>query len=102
MKILLEWNINTSKVGKRGQTLLSCAASNGHEEVVKILIERDDINPQQTEKHGQRLLSCNVSHEPERVVKILLERNNANPDKPDNLSGTLLFYAASNGDNGVV
>ena len=54
MKILLERDgVNPDKPDEEGQTPLGCAASNGHEGVVKLLLGRDDVNPDRPDKHGR-------------------------------------------------
>ena len=48
-----------------GDTPLAWAAGNGHEEVVKILLGRDDIDPNKPGMHGRTplLLATRNQHE---------------------------------------
>jgi len=80
-----------------GCTPLLWAAYNGHEEVVKILLEREEVNPGKPDKWGNTPLSDAAGNGHEGVVKILLEREEVNPDKPDKYGRTPLSYAAGDG-----
>jgi len=63
-------------------TPLSYAAAGGHEEVVKILLGREEVNPGKP----NNILKTPLSHAARGghggVVKILLRREDVNPDKP--------------------
>ena len=55
MKILLERNdVNHNAPDNRSQIPLLCGASNGHEPVVKILLEQDDVDPDRPSQYGHR------------------------------------------------
>ena len=97
-----EWNVNATDC--MGSTALTWAAGRGYEEVVKILLEREDINPDQADtKYGQTPLSWAAENGHERVVKMLLERGDVNPGHADTLYGrTPLGWAAEYGQAGVV
>jgi len=84
-----------------GRSPLSWAARNGHGEVVKILLGREEVKPDKLDNDGATPLSYAAEYGHEEVVKILLERE-VNPDKPDHGGQTPLSYAAQNGDEGVV
>ena len=94
---------NISKKDSGGNTPLMWAARNGHEEVVKILLGRDDFNPDGLDSGADRLLwcaaqgGCAAEGGHEGVMKILLERGDVNPDKPTKFGETLLGYAAYDG-----
>jgi len=88
--------------GYLGCTPLSWAAYNGHEEVVKILLGREEVNPDKPDNSGKTPLSYAAQSGHERVVKILLEREEVNPDKLNYSGETALSYAARNGHEGVV
>ena len=97
-----EWDINRTDC--MGSTALTWAAGKGHQEVVKMLLERGDVNPDQPDTgYGQTPLSCAALGGHEGVVKMLLEREEVNPDKPDTKYGqTPLLWAANRGHEGVV
>jgi len=88
--------------GYLGCTPLSWAAYNGHEEVVKILLGREEVNPDKPDNSGKTPLSYAAQSGHEGVVKILLEREEVNPDKLNYSGETPLSYAARNGHEGVV
>ena len=54
--------------------LLVCAPQ-GHEGVVRVLLERNDANLDTADEDGQKPLSFAAENEHEGVVRILLERN---------------------------
>ena len=85
-----------------GNTPLVWAASNGHDEVVKILLRRDGVSPDKPGAHSRTPLRCAALYGHEGVVKMLLKRDDVNPDKPDKGGRTPLHYAAEYGREGVV
>jgi len=85
-----------------GCTPLSWAAYNGHEEVVKILLAREEVIPDKEDMFGQTPLSDAARNGHEGVVKILLGREGFSPDKPDRCGQAPLSYAAECGHEGVV
>jgi len=97
-----QWDVNA--YDRMGMTALTWASFRGHDEVVKVLLERGDINPEQPDtRYGQTPLSWAASDGHEGVVKILLERSDVNPDQADTESGrTPLSWAAESGHEGVV
>ena len=96
-----EWDINGTDC--MGKTALTWAARKGHQEVVKMLLEREDINPDQPEtENGRTPLSCAAERGHEGVVEMLLERGDVNPDRADSRGRTPLLWAAEKGYEGVV
>jgi len=97
-----EWDVNADDC--MGMTALTWASGRGHEEVVKILLEREDLNPDKPDtKRGQTPLSRAAMSGHEGVVKMLLERDDVNPNMADTDNGrTPLSRAAGNGHEGVV
>ena len=85
-----------------GGTPLGWAAHNGHEEVVKILLRREEVNPDTLDSYDQTPLSHAAWTGHEGVVKILLAWGGVNPDKPDKNGRTPLSFAAHYGHEGVV
>ena len=97
-----EWDGNAYDC--MGMTALTWASFRGHDEVVKVLLERGDINPEQPDtRYGRAPLSWAAGNGHEGVVKILLERREVNPEQPDTRYGRApLSWAAENGHEGVV
>jgi len=93
-------DINERDLG--GYTPVAWAARNGHKEVVRILLGREEVDPDKPDNFGIAPLSHASSNGHERVVKILLRREDVNPDKPDNFGQTPLLFAARNGHERVV
>jgi len=87
-----------------GQTPLLWATKEGHEGVVRILLEREDVNPNQADTEcGQTPLSWAAENGHEGVVKILLERGDVNLNQTDIKYGrTPLLWATKEGHEGVV
>ena len=87
-----------------GDTALILAAERGHEGVVKMLLEREDIDPDQADsKRGQTPLVWAAQNGHHGVVKMLLEREDVNPDHIDTKWGrTPLAWAAKHGHEKIV
>ena len=64
-----------------GNPPLTWAAENGHEEVVKILLGRDDLDPNKPGEYGQTPLLWAARNGHQGVVKMLLGRDDINPGK---------------------
>jgi len=85
-----------------GNTPLIWAAGNGHEGVVKLLLEQDGIKPDVADGYGRTALSWAAESGHEAVAGLLLRRGDVNPNKPDYRGKTPLLWAAENGHGGVV
>ena len=81
---------------------IAWAARNGHEGVVKILLEQREISPDKPNNDGRTPLLYAACGGHEGVVKILLGREEVDPDGPDIWDQTPLSNAARNGHEGVV
>ena len=97
-----EWDINAGDCF--GRTALAWAAERGHEAVVGMLLEREDINPDQADALRSRTsLWWAARRGHEGVAKMLLGRKDVNPDAVDTKYGaTPLSMAATNGHERVV
>ena len=97
-----EWDVNAADCV--GSTALTWATRRGQEEVIKVLLEREDINPNIADtQDGRTPLTLAAESGFEGVLKILLEREDVNPNHPDTkFSRTPLSWAAENGHEGVV
>ena len=101
---LLETNqLDVQATDFHGNTAIIWAAREGHERVVKVLLERNGVNPNTPDNEcGQTPLSWAAKNGHEGVVKMLLEQKDVNPNKADKREQTPLLWAAANGHEGVV
>ena len=85
-----------------GNTPFIWGAMNGHEGVIRLLLEREDVDPDHHNKDGHAALAHAVFEGHEGVVKLLLEREDVDPNRPDENNITPLHWAAAWGYEGVV
>ena len=85
-----------------GCSPLFWAAGNGHEEVVEILLGRQEVNPDKASNSGKTPLSHAARNGHEGVAKILLGLEDVDPNKTNKDSMTPLLFAAMHGHEGVV
>ena len=85
-----------------GFTPLAWAARNGHEEVVKIQLGREEVYADKPDICGRTPLSYAAQGGHKGVVTRLLGREEVDPDRPDIEGRTPLSYAARGGHKGVV
>ena len=97
-----EWDVNA--IDNASCTPLMWAAIRGHEEVVKMLLERGDVNPDLADGMWSRtplMWAAQLGHE--GVVNVFLEREVVNPNQASPEYGqTALWYAAASGQEGIV
>ncbi|KAI9828700.1 MAG: hypothetical protein M1832_001803 [Thelocarpon impressellum] len=84
------------------RTPLSWAAESGHEAVVKLLVDRDDVEADSKDKYGLTPLSRAAESGNEAVVKLLVDRDDVEADSKDKYGWTPLSRAAWIGNEAVV
>jgi len=94
------YEVNQQDCG--GSTPLAWAARNGHEGVVKLLLERRNIDANRPDVYDRTPLVWAAIEGHEGVVKILLELKNVDPNRPDKDGEGPLGWAAICGHEGVV
>ncbi|KAF1808265.1 ankyrin [Eremomyces bilateralis CBS 781.70] len=85
-----------------GRTPLSYAAKGGHETVVRLLVERDDVATGSKDKDGRTPLSWAAERGYEAIVQLLVEQNDVAADSKDKDGRTPLSWAAEQGYEGIV
>ena len=95
-------NGNAVNIDKDGRTLLWWAMTNGHDAVVKALLEPGRVNAELKDDSGQTPLWWAIKNGHEAVVKLLLATGKADVDSKDNYGRTPLWWAAENGHEAVV
>ncbi|KFY67322.1 hypothetical protein V497_00435 [Pseudogymnoascus sp. VKM F-4516 (FW-969)] len=96
--------VNTNEIDEEGRTPLLLAARDGHEAIVKSLLNSDIVNIDSKDSHGRTPLSCfswAAENGHEGVVKLLLDKG-AKLETEDSRGRTSLSWAAENGHEGVV
>ena len=74
LRDLLENGANIEAKDNFGRTLLSCAALNGHEAVVRLLVEKGAAVDTQENSSGQTPLLAAASNGHEAIVRLLVEK----------------------------
>ena len=85
-----------------GRTPLSYAASRGHESVVRLLLERNDVDANSKDKDAQTPLTLAAIGGHENAVRLLLERNDVDANSKDKHGHTPLTWAVVEGHKHVV
>ena len=99
--VILDWADLDSK-DTVGRTPLSWAAENGHEGVVKLLLDTGKTEVDSKDTFGQTPLSWAARNGYEGVVKLLLDTGKTEVDSKDTDGRTPLSWAAENGHEDVV
>ena len=95
-------NIGADLKDGYGRTPLSRAAEGGHEAVVQLLVERDDVEADSKDNYDQTPLWWAACNGHEAVVRLLVERDDVEADSKDDDGQTPLSRAAVGGHEAVV
>ncbi|KAI9766762.1 MAG: hypothetical protein M1839_004766 [Geoglossum umbratile] len=82
--------------------LVKTIMENGHEAVVKLLLETGKVDVDSKDKGGRTPLSWAARNGHQAVVKLLLDMDRVDPDSKDSYGQTPLSWAASKGHEAVV
>ncbi|KFY24409.1 hypothetical protein V493_05248 [Pseudogymnoascus sp. VKM F-4281 (FW-2241)] len=94
------WINKLNKKNGNGQTALHYAAEQGHEEIVRLLLE-NGAGMKVKNRYGERALHCAARQGQKTVVQLLLEKG-ADTDLKSGVGETALHYAAYCGDRELV
>ncbi|KAA8901721.1 hypothetical protein FN846DRAFT_112191 [Sphaerosporella brunnea] len=102
-KMLLGAGAGVNFLNRQKLSPLQVAALNGHIEVVKLLLQREDVDVNSQDKEGRTPLLWAMANGEDGVVKLLLEREDVDVNLQDRRYGqTPLSCAAKKGCDGVV
>ncbi|KAJ5685122.1 hypothetical protein N7536_007741 [Penicillium majusculum] len=76
-----------------GETALSWAATKGHEDVVRLLLDQDGVDSESRDCRGRTPLFYAAENGHQAIVKILLSKEATNSGSADNSGRTPLFFA---------
>ena len=96
-----EYDINAVDI--TGKTAFAWAARGGHEGVIKLLLEQENLNlsaADTKDRHMPLLLATKFGHE--GIVKLLLKREGIDPNATGQYGWTPLGSAARSGHEGIV
>ena len=102
--VLVMRKLDVNAADCMGNTALIWGVRRGQEEVVEVLLRREDVNPNHADReNGRTPLTWAALAGHEGVVKILLKRKDVNPNQADTEYGRApLIWAAVNGHEGIV
>ena len=101
MTKILELGIVADSRDSNGHTPLSYAVAEGHETIVKLLVDRDDVAADSKDYMRRTPLSRAAAKGHEKIVKLLLDRDDVIAGSRDKIARTPLSYAAVNGNEAV-
>jgi ankyrin repeat protein len=98
----LEQEIDVNQQNKWGSTSLILASRDGHNEIVQILLEQQNINVNQQNERGETALIWASLNGYIEMVKMLLENKEININQQDQRERTALMWSSMKGHTEIV
>lgn len=101
-RFLARTSISVNELDRNKSSPLHWAAKMGHDPIVKMLLDRDDIEPDLENNRSRTPLSFAAERGHLPIVDLLLQQKNVNPNSKDYYDRTPLSFAAKRGHVSVV
>jgi hypothetical protein len=102
VRILLERSVDVNLADGNDRTALSWASGNGHDSVVKLLLQADGIDVNSKDGYGRTALLQASYYGRDLVVKLLLQADGIDINSKDGYGWTALSWASYYGHDSVV
>jgi ankyrin repeat domain-containing protein 50 len=102
LRLIKRNTINTNITDQDGPMLLWWAARNGHEAVVRLLLDSGKVDANSEDRGGHTILSRAAGNGHAAIVKLLLDSGKVDANSEDRDGYTMLSLAAKNGHEAVV
>ena len=99
---IIYWDGDGNNIHPSDFQNITAAAYFGHDAVVRLLVQREDVPVNPRDDMGRTPLSWAAVRGHEVVVRLLLERKDVQPDSKDNMGQTPLSLAAAEGHETIV
>ena len=102
VKAVLAQNVWADQPNRISRTPLSVAARRGHEDVVKLLVNRHDVDVNHKDSHGNTPLFLATTGRHKAVIETLINREDTDLNSKDCRGDTPLSEAAQRGHDAIV
>ncbi|KAI9824247.1 MAG: hypothetical protein M1832_002054 [Thelocarpon impressellum] len=99
---VMETVTTSGLLDSENRTLLGWAAAEGHEAIVRLLVDRDDVEADAKDQDGRTPLWWAAWGGHEGIVRLLVDRDDVEADSKDQYGQTPLSRAAEEGHEAVV